>query len=293
MVARMILTCPECQARFAVADRLIPPEGRTVRCGKCTHEWHVNPAPAAEAPPPPAVEPVEEGPAAPAADAHIPDIMDEIAAALSAPAQPIDHADAETDPAAMDADEMVRRLDAAITTPPEQTTPLRQLRRDHQARPKPKASFWRRLSPRPFQIAVPVFALLWLGMAFVAYFPKWMHLPVLSGIYEAFGVTSTEGLSFADLHMEREQDGGKTKFILTGSIQNTSKEDRLVPTVRVEMHNAAGQVVWGREYPNVDKEAVKAGQVYSFRIANIETSFAASVKSVVVDMGNRFQLMVR
>ena len=37
----MILQCPECQARFLVADHLIPAEGRTVRCGACKHQWHV------------------------------------------------------------------------------------------------------------------------------------------------------------------------------------------------------------------------------------------------------------
>ncbi len=38
----MILNCPQCSARFLVADSLIPAGGRTVRCGACTHQWHVN-----------------------------------------------------------------------------------------------------------------------------------------------------------------------------------------------------------------------------------------------------------
>lgn len=38
----MILNCPHCDARFLVADRLIPAEGRTVRCGACSNQWHVN-----------------------------------------------------------------------------------------------------------------------------------------------------------------------------------------------------------------------------------------------------------
>lgn len=38
----MILTCPECSARFAVPDALIPPEGRTVKCGRCAHQWHAD-----------------------------------------------------------------------------------------------------------------------------------------------------------------------------------------------------------------------------------------------------------
>lgn len=38
----MILTCPECTARFAVPDALIPAEGRTVKCGRCAHQWHAD-----------------------------------------------------------------------------------------------------------------------------------------------------------------------------------------------------------------------------------------------------------
>lgn len=46
----MILQCPECQARFAVPDRLIPPEGRTVKCGRCAHQWHADAIEGAQAP---------------------------------------------------------------------------------------------------------------------------------------------------------------------------------------------------------------------------------------------------
>jgi predicted Zn finger-like uncharacterized protein len=35
----MILACPSCTARFVVDPRAIGPRGRTVRCGKCKHEW--------------------------------------------------------------------------------------------------------------------------------------------------------------------------------------------------------------------------------------------------------------
>jgi len=39
----MILECPECHAKFMVADALLAPAGRTVRCGSCTHSWFVTP----------------------------------------------------------------------------------------------------------------------------------------------------------------------------------------------------------------------------------------------------------
>lgn len=80
----MILTCPECRARFLVPDTAISPAGRSVRCGKCRHEWHVSPPPAAaSATPAPAKKPQ-----APASARETPDIdrlMEEGSVAVEAP----------------------------------------------------------------------------------------------------------------------------------------------------------------------------------------------------------------
>ncbi len=44
----MIVSCPECAARFEVDPPALGPTGRKVRCGKCAHVW-MQPPPA---PPP-------------------------------------------------------------------------------------------------------------------------------------------------------------------------------------------------------------------------------------------------
>ena len=150
----------------------------------------------------------------------------------------------------------------------------------------------RQLRARPFKIAAPVLALVWAILAFIAYFPHWHHAPVLSGIYRTFGIEPTDGLVFADVHMEKSVgQGGKTQFILSGSIVNHAAMLRNVPTVRVKLKTADGKTVWSREYAvNV---ALKAGEVYPFRIANVETSFGANVTSIVLDVGHALQLMMR
>ncbi len=35
----MLLTCPECSAKYSVGDGAIPRKGRTVRCAACQHTW--------------------------------------------------------------------------------------------------------------------------------------------------------------------------------------------------------------------------------------------------------------
>ena len=39
----MILCCPACDVRYAVADGAVPPQGRVVRCAACSHSWRAHP----------------------------------------------------------------------------------------------------------------------------------------------------------------------------------------------------------------------------------------------------------
>ena len=40
----MIITCPNCHAKFSLADDALPPEGHDVRCSSCGHVWFQSPA---------------------------------------------------------------------------------------------------------------------------------------------------------------------------------------------------------------------------------------------------------
>jgi predicted Zn finger-like uncharacterized protein len=224
----MILQCPSCNARFMVPDAMIPPEGRTVKCGKCAHQWFVD-----------APEPAT------------PDF-----AALTQQA--------------MDEPPTVELAPARHPVPAVKKRPLSLL---------------------PFKLAVPVLAIAWLVIALYAYFPNGQHRAGLSGIYSAFGVTNTQGLVFADVTMEREKIGERTKFILAGSIANHDAQPRVVPAVRVQLKDSDNEIVWERDY-EVNQE-VKAGEVYPFRIDNVETAFAERVTSIVLDLGNSFELVMR
>ncbi len=143
----------------------------------------------------------------------------------------------------------------------------------------------------PFVVAAPVLATVWLVLAFITYMPSWSKSDALSGVYAAVGATNMDGLTFSDITMEKEENEGKTRYIIAGHISNFGAEDRTIPSVRVELQNAKRDVLWGREYPT--RKTLKAGEVYPFKISNVETSFGESVERIVVDMGNSMQLMVR
>lgn len=233
----MILDCPACTKKFLVADALLMPAGRTVRCGACKYEWYV------QAPEPLRVE-----------------------------LEAIAH------------EEMTHVDDVETTPTPEEVTPL-----------VPGANVpaiaRRKLPKKPFVIAAPVLALLWVILAVYAYFPNWQYGP-LKGIYRALGAMPTDGLLFDNVHMEKiPGTGGKTKFVLSGSIVNHAATERTVPSVRVRLKNKDGEVLWERVY-DVNL-ALKGGEVYPFHVDNVETSFASSVSTIVLDVGSPMQLRVR
>ena len=35
----MIITCPSCEKKFEIDQKLIPSEGRILQCGSCNHKW--------------------------------------------------------------------------------------------------------------------------------------------------------------------------------------------------------------------------------------------------------------
>lgn len=144
---------------------------------------------------------------------------------------------------------------------------------------------------RPFIIAMFVLGALWFVTALFAYFPAWLEHPGFRGFYRMLGAHVTQGLVFSDLRMEREQDGAKTRFVISGAIANHAAAARTLPSVRVQLKDEESQVIWAREYPVELK--LDAGSTYPFRITNVETAFAGRVKSIVLDLGHPLELTVR
>lgn len=234
----MILQCPACDARFLIPDALVPREGRTVRCGKCKHEWHASPSP-------------------------VPMDIPESAPAFASFEEALASATAE------EAEIMAQSAAKPPRLPAVQKQPM---------------------GLAPFVWATGAFALLALLLAPLAFYPAWKDGPV-GGIYRTIGWNGSDGLAFSDIDFAREQNGSMTKFNISGNITNRAGAERTVDIVRVVLKDENGNAIWTRKY-NVDK-TLAAGDIYPFSITNVETGYGDRVRTVMMDMGNAYEMMIR
>jgi predicted Zn finger-like uncharacterized protein len=72
----MILSCPNCSARFLINANALQPTGREVRCGRCRHQWFATP------PEPDALDLEEEAPPKPSTPPPLPPPLAESAAPI-------------------------------------------------------------------------------------------------------------------------------------------------------------------------------------------------------------------
>lgn len=226
----MILSCPECAAKFLIADHLVPSQGRMVRCGACKFQWRALP---------------------------------EAAGSVS-----------ET---RADFAQMVAETEASSRA----QAPNFQL----------PAIAARKVGTLPLIGACAFLAFAWLTTALYANYANWHQVPLLSSIYGLMGVAPTSGLTFTKATMAREQEGQRTRFVVSGVIGNQSDVSRTIPQVRITLLDAQGEEIASRIY-EVNK-VVKAGESYPFRITNFSTSFGDRVEEVALDLGHDLQLMFR
>jgi predicted Zn finger-like uncharacterized protein len=151
--------------------------------------------------------------------------------------------------------------------------------------------------PRPQRLWLfPAFAgallVLWCVAAFYSYYPRWMTAPVLRSVYAMMGTPRTDGLVFEEGRLVRNAlEGGKTQFLISGSVGNRSAEGRQLPRVRVQLLTKDNDVIWSRNYDV--QEPLKAGASYPFRIENIVTTRGDEVATIRLDLGNSLQLRMR
>ena len=227
----MILTCPACQTSYTVKDGAIPPHGRTVRCAACKHSWHqageepvVNSAPVeAEAgtlaEPDAAAAPVIE-PAAMSADP--PAMVGE--ALLPPPTADASEADemVEAQPLADEPEPAVLGEDSEWNDAPYG---------NDEAAPRRKGPL--------LILALVVFV---AAIAAAAYFLAPREWMARAGLAEA---SADSPLKLMVTSQDRQPlASGNDLLSLSGRVINPTDRTEAVPSLRAELANGAGKIVY-------------------------------------------------
>ena len=207
----MIITCPNCETQFNVDAAAFIPNGRTVRCAKCSHKW-------TQRPPDEASEPAAEPPDIAAAVAAA---VDEEEPEAAPPAPPVedDFDDDEEIP------EIVERPVVPEAEPPR--------RRGRAA----AIGGWAAL----VLVIVAV-----LGGAFLAR-ERIVDLWAPAGqLYSLIGfpvANPWDDLEIGAPALKQMRESDSTVLVVSGEIANTSAEVREVPRLRVSLLNVRGNEI--------------------------------------------------
>lgn len=240
----MILTCPNCDAKFNIKDGALGTEGRKVKCSKCDHRWHALPdgSPAEAAPPPPPPPPEPEPALPPAGDNVEIDNSDPSEEAAPAEAAPDEAAPAEAqpgqgdDPFAVEPSAAAAANEDMVQVDPPQMPPESRFQP-----PEPKRSINAIIG---WIIFILVIGAIVIG---VTLFRKDLVkiYPPINKVFELIGVapdTLGHGLTLPDPTSTPRREGNTNIIAVTGEIENTSKDTLDVPVLRGDLYDSQNQV---------------------------------------------------
>ncbi|SBW02808.1 conserved hypothetical protein [uncultured Alphaproteobacteria bacterium] len=290
----MIISCPECATKFAIADAVLGERGRKVRCFKCGHAWHQMP----ENPPPPAParraqpplmpptssvvesglplesEPVPSAPPPPRPDAgDLPlesareTVVDDFEIPPIAP--PDDPTAFSASPHADDEDTGLNAVDvdALLGSRPEDIPKVlsKRMREDE------KSGGWGKWV-LILLVLGGLGAGLWYGRPQIV-----ERFPATAPLYKALGVPLEilgEGLEFRGVSSEMVKEGKTPVLIVRGVVANVAKETRPVPLLRLVLLDSGGGTIQ-ESYGKPRKDELDAGAQMGFQIRMEDPSAAA------------------
>lgn len=269
----MIVNCPECYTRFSVPEKLLGPDGRTLKCAKCGHKWLQRSMPLLDEVPlemDPAgffrEEHVEENGATDDPYASIPDdigMEDNKAFQSSSSSR-------DTDTSSRD-EEAARLLDDDMDGIPDR---YRDDDQDEDAEAKKKFSFKR------FFILLFI-ALSMLGGASGGAYVFREHIvtmwPWAIEYYAMFGITADPlgaGLKFRLVTSERLIENDAELLVVRGVVANISDTSRDVPLLSLALYDGNNAIIQEKKITPLEK-TLAPGATIGFRL-HIESPSASA-----------------
>ena len=305
----MILNCPSCHSRFLIPDAALGVDGRTVRCGRCRHQWFQtlddDAAPFADFKPVSAADIIRANPA-PAQDVP-PSVSGGFGAELIAE-QDANRATASTDSSASDdqthgSDEGVidhleeRRQRAAARAAENEEIPYFEGPLDPATpyderllpalRARLPASLWLKASALGMSTLAVLLLLIAYAPRIAAYAP-W-SLPIL----HALGAAPADGLMLADVAFEARPEGDNYKrFIIGCAVRNTTNAPRALPNLRLQLYNRAGERIVEERNLLAPIPTIAAGDDVPCDIPSPPMR-PGTAQTIVLDLGNPIDLWKR
>ena len=216
----MILTCPNCTARFLIDPTAIGANGRTVRCGKCRNAWFAT---------------QESGARVAMASASPADPL---------PAFPVDAKDGSDDRPRPAQEPLTHHArDQAGPARPAMHRPLSETKPSRPPRRWPARMAWLAL----------IAALAGIGAAASRYPERVIAVfPVAEPIYAAVGISympSGFGLNLTVNAPGRTEKEGQTFLLVSGRIENTTRWRRALPDLRATLFDAEDRTLQGWTFP--------------------------------------------
>lgn len=237
----MILTCPECKTRFVVKDDAIGPNGRTVRCSKCSTTWFV------------------------AGDPEVLELEDNKQSDL------VESKPAKTDPSQYDP--RTDDYDHEDIPSGEKADPEPDVSKSFSAHedPSPHTQIRARAERKKVHRRLMGVGMIWgmtllilslmIAAGFLLRSQIVEKLPGAEHIYKAFGIEVTaSGLEIYDIKPEFGENNGVPVMFVSGYIRNYDLRRRNVGAIELTFKNANGEAIgrWTIDPPNPTLEPGKS-----------------------------------
>lgn len=267
----MRIVCPNCSSAYTVADDMLGPNGRKVKCASCKEIWHATPEPEEE------VLPADVDAFADA------DMSDEDDINTADPNETMSWPEEGSEDGVVDeASEAAFAsgpVDAGVDGP--RPRGAKRIRLKGQSVGSPKLAIW---AEKAMKVAPPVGVALGL-IALVLAVPYRDSVvsvvPDLAPLYERVGLNvNVRGIDFSPFTAERAVVAGLTVLRVEGSMTNSDDRSRSIAPLRLALLAESGVelFVWRVDPPTTDLLPEQSVPVTSELTAPPETVASVSVR---------------